>query len=159
MCEHSHQVSARTDSKCGRLAMGLGWPCSPWARFWRQWFGLKTTGAICQWFGPKTTGTICQWFSLKTTGMVFSGLGLKTDLIKSVEALLYPYIRIPMVEFTHTTLFLYFSTYKGSSLVVEAQAKPCWESRVKSNLCSSSRSSLGDQWALVSLPFFIDFDS
>jgi hypothetical protein len=31
---------------------------------------------------------------------------LQTDLIKSVEAPLYPYIRIPMVEFTHTTLFL-----------------------------------------------------
>jgi hypothetical protein len=31
---------------------------------------------------------------------------LQTDLIKSVEAPLHPYIRIPMVEFTHTTLFL-----------------------------------------------------
>jgi hypothetical protein len=31
---------------------------------------------------------------------------LQTDLIKFVEAPLYPYIRIPMVEFTHTTLFL-----------------------------------------------------
>jgi hypothetical protein len=31
---------------------------------------------------------------------------LKTNLIKSVEAALYPYIRIPMVEFTHTALFL-----------------------------------------------------
>jgi hypothetical protein len=29
-----------------------------------------------------------------------------TDLIKLMEAPLYPYIRIPMVEFTHTTLFL-----------------------------------------------------
>jgi hypothetical protein len=31
---------------------------------------------------------------------------LQTDLVKSVEAPLYPYIRVPMVEFTHTTLFL-----------------------------------------------------
>jgi hypothetical protein len=31
---------------------------------------------------------------------------LQTDSIKSVEAPLYPYIRILMVEFTHTTLFL-----------------------------------------------------
>jgi hypothetical protein len=30
----------------------------------------------------------------------------QTDIIKSVEAPLYPYIRIPVVEFTHTTLFL-----------------------------------------------------
>jgi hypothetical protein len=31
---------------------------------------------------------------------------LQTNLIKSVEAPLYSYIRIPTVEFTHTTLFL-----------------------------------------------------
>jgi hypothetical protein len=31
---------------------------------------------------------------------------LQIDLIMSVEAPLYPYIRIPTVEFTHTTLFL-----------------------------------------------------
>jgi hypothetical protein len=31
---------------------------------------------------------------------------LQTDTIKLVEAPLYPYIRILMVEFTHTTLFL-----------------------------------------------------
>jgi hypothetical protein len=31
---------------------------------------------------------------------------LQTDSIKSVEAPLYPYIRILTVEFTHTTLFL-----------------------------------------------------
>jgi hypothetical protein len=45
---------------------------------------------------------------------------LQTDSIKSVEAPLYPYIRILTIEFTHTTLFLQFSTCKGSSLVVEA---------------------------------------
>jgi hypothetical protein len=31
---------------------------------------------------------------------------LQTNLIKLVEAPLYPYIRIPMIEFTHTTFFL-----------------------------------------------------
>jgi hypothetical protein len=31
---------------------------------------------------------------------------LHTNLINLVEAPLYPYIRIPMVEFTHTTLLL-----------------------------------------------------
>jgi hypothetical protein len=31
---------------------------------------------------------------------------LQTDSIKSVEVPLYLYIRILMVEFTHTTLFL-----------------------------------------------------
>jgi hypothetical protein len=45
---------------------------------------------------------------------------LQTDTIKSVEAPLDLYIRILMVEFTHTTLFLSFSTCKGSGLVVEA---------------------------------------
>jgi hypothetical protein len=31
---------------------------------------------------------------------------LQINLVKSVEAPLYPYIRIPMIEFTHTTIFL-----------------------------------------------------
>jgi hypothetical protein len=70
---------------------------------------------------------------------------LLTGSIKLVEAPLYLYIRIITVEFTHTTLFLLFSTYKGSSLVVEAQVKPYRESRVKSSLHSSSGCSLGDQ--------------
>jgi hypothetical protein len=30
---------------------------------------------------------------------------LQTDSVKSVEAVVYPYIRILTVEFTHTTLF------------------------------------------------------
>jgi hypothetical protein len=70
---------------------------------------------------------------------------LQTNSIKSVEAPLYPYIRILIVEFTYTTLFLQFSTCKGSGLVVEAQAKPHRELRVESSLRSSSRSSLRDQ--------------
>jgi hypothetical protein len=45
---------------------------------------------------------------------------LQTDSIMLVEAPLYPYIRILMVEFTHTTLFLLFSTCRGSGLVVQA---------------------------------------
>jgi hypothetical protein len=83
---------------------------------------------------------------------------LQIKSIKSVEAPLYLDIRILTVEFTHTTLFLYFSSYKSPGLVVEAQAKPCRESRVESSLCSSFESSLEDQRALVSLPFFIDFE-
>jgi hypothetical protein len=70
---------------------------------------------------------------------------LQTDLINSVEASLYPYIRIPTVEFTHIALFLLLSTCKGSGLVVEAQAKPYQESRVELSLRSSSGSSLGDR--------------
>jgi hypothetical protein len=70
---------------------------------------------------------------------------LHTNSIKSVEADLYLYIRILMVEFRHMTLFLYFSTCKGSSLVVEAQEKPCRESRVEFCLHSSSGSSLRDR--------------
>jgi hypothetical protein len=49
---------------------------------------------------------------------------LQTDSIKAVEAPLDLYIRILTVELTHTTFFLYFSTCKCSSLVVEAHAKP-----------------------------------
>jgi hypothetical protein len=63
---------------------------------------------------------------------------LQTDSIKSVEAPLDLYIRILTVELTHSTLFLYFSTRKGSGLVVEAQAKPYQESRGESSLRSSS---------------------
>jgi hypothetical protein len=70
---------------------------------------------------------------------------LQTDSIKSVDAPLYLYIGILIVKFTHTTLICYFSTCKGSNLVVEAQAKLCQESRVKSSLHSSSGSSLGDR--------------
>jgi hypothetical protein len=50
---------------------------------------------------------------------------LQTNSIKSVEAPLDLYIWILTAEFTHTTLFLLFSTCKGSDLIVEAQAKPC----------------------------------
>jgi hypothetical protein len=70
---------------------------------------------------------------------------LQTISIKSVEAPLFLYIRILMAEFTDTTLFLEFSTCKGSGLVIEAQVKPCRESRLESSLCSSSVSSFGDQ--------------
>jgi hypothetical protein len=66
---------------------------------------------------------------------------IKTDSIKLVEALLDLYIRILMVELIHNTLFLSFSTCKYSSLVVEAQEKPCRESSLR----SSSESSLRDR--------------
>jgi hypothetical protein len=58
---------------------------------------------------------------------------LQTNSIKSVKAPLDLYIRIPMVELTHTTLFLYFSTCTGFGLVAEAQAKPYQELRVESS--------------------------
>jgi hypothetical protein len=70
---------------------------------------------------------------------------LQNNLIMSMEAPLYPYIGIPVVEFTHITLFLYFCTCKGSDLVVEAHAKPYRESRVESSLRSSFGSSLRDR--------------
>jgi hypothetical protein len=49
---------------------------------------------------------------------------LQTDSIKLVETPLYLYIWILTVEFTHTTLFLYFSTCEGFSLVVEQRRGP-----------------------------------
>jgi hypothetical protein len=70
---------------------------------------------------------------------------LQTNSIRSVENPFDLYIRVLTVELTHTTLYLQFSTCKGSSLVIEAQAKPCRELRVELSLCSSSESSLGDQ--------------
>jgi hypothetical protein len=72
---------------------------------------------------------------------------------------IHPYKYPPHGESRDTTLYLYFSTYKGSVIVVVVQAKPYRESRVESSLRSSSGSSLRDWWALVSLPFFIDFES
>jgi hypothetical protein len=93
---------------------------------------------------PRVNGNQKEW----PTGHVDGHPGirhLQTNSIKSVEAPLNLYIRILKVEFTHTTLFLELSTFKGSNLVVEAQAKPCEGSRVESSLRSSSRSSLGDR--------------
>jgi hypothetical protein len=83
---------------------------------------------------------------------------LQTNSIELVEAPLDLYTRNLMVELTHTTIFLKFSTCKGSGLVVEALAKPCEESRVELSLRLSFESSLRDRCALVSLPFFIDFE-
>jgi hypothetical protein len=48
---------------------------------------------------------------------------------------IHPYKYPPCSESQHTTLNLYFSTCKGSSLVVVAQVRPCQESsRVESLL-------------------------
>jgi hypothetical protein len=69
------------------------------------------------------------------------------------------YISPPYRWILNNTHYLEFSTCKCFGLVVVAQTKPCRESRVESSIRSSSGSSLGDRWALVSLPFFIDLES
>jgi hypothetical protein len=54
---------------------------------------------------PEINGNREEWMA----GHMDGGLAvhhLQTDSIMSVEAPLYPYIRILMIEFTHTTLFL-----------------------------------------------------
>jgi hypothetical protein len=56
---------------------------------------------------------------------------------------IHPYKNPPRGESRHTTLYLLFSTCKGSGLVVVAQVKPYRESRVESSLRSSFESSLG----------------
>jgi hypothetical protein len=81
-----------------------------------------------------------------------------TNLIKLIIAPWTP-INTPCRWNSHTTVYLKFSTCKGSDLVVEVQVKPYQELRVESSLHSSSGSSLRDRWALVSLPVFIDFKS
>jgi hypothetical protein len=79
---------------------------------------------------------------------------LQTDLAKSVETPLCPYMSPPMTEdSTHSTcssplVKVQFSISTGEAL-----------SRVESSIHSISRSSLRDRRALVSLPFFIDFES
>jgi hypothetical protein len=45
---------------------------------------------------------------------------------------IHPY-KYPLIVKVDTTLILQFSTCNGSNLVVVAQAKPCWESRVESS--------------------------
>jgi hypothetical protein len=54
---------------------------------------------------PKVGGNWEEWSAGHVDGR--SAIHhLQTDSIKSVEAPLYPYIRILRVEFTHATLFL-----------------------------------------------------
>jgi hypothetical protein len=54
---------------------------------------------------PRVSGNQEEWPASHVGGRL-AVHHLQTDSIKSVEAPLYPYIRIHMVEFTHTTLFL-----------------------------------------------------
>jgi hypothetical protein len=83
---------------------------------------------------------------------------LQTNLAKSVETPLCPYISPPMVEDSTT-----HSTCSSPLVKVRFSSSSTGEalSRVKSlvKFCSSSGSSLKDRWALVSLLFFIDFES
>jgi hypothetical protein len=54
---------------------------------------------------PRVSGNLEEWPVSHVDGC--SAIHhLQTDLIKSVEAPFYPYIRILTVEFTHSTLFL-----------------------------------------------------
>jgi hypothetical protein len=85
-------------------AQGLaGWPDieSVQAETWR----------LCSHIGseedpmPRVSGNWEEWAADQADGHP-AVHHLQTDLIKLVEAPLYPYVRIPMVEFTHTTLFL-----------------------------------------------------
>jgi hypothetical protein len=78
-----------------------------------------------------------------------------TDLIKSVTPRWTPINTPPADGIQDTALYMLFSPCKGSGLVVVAQMKPCRESSLR----LSSGSSLRDRRALVSLPFFIDFES
>jgi hypothetical protein len=81
---------------------------------------------------------------------------LQTDLAKSVETPLCPYISPPMAKDStrHSTCCPpHVKVQFNSSSTGEAQP------RVESSIRSSSKSSLRDRWALVSLPFFIDFES
>jgi hypothetical protein len=54
---------------------------------------------------PRVSGNQEEWLAGHVDGRP-AVHHLQTDLIKSVEDPLYPNIRIPMVEFAHTTLFL-----------------------------------------------------
>jgi hypothetical protein len=54
---------------------------------------------------PRVSGNWEEWPTGHVDGHPIDH-HLQTDLIKSMEAPLYPYIRIITVEFTHTTLFL-----------------------------------------------------
>jgi hypothetical protein len=54
---------------------------------------------------PKVSGSWEEWPADHVDGCLAIH-PLQTDLIKLVEAPLYPYIMILMVEFAHTTLFL-----------------------------------------------------
>jgi hypothetical protein len=54
---------------------------------------------------PRVSGNQEEWLAGQVDGHP-AVHHLQTDSIKLVEAPLYLYIRILMVEFTHTTLFL-----------------------------------------------------
>jgi hypothetical protein len=137
---------------------------TPWlaghtlSQFWPRLDGYAPKSVYKSITCPRSGGDQEEWPASHVDGCP-AAHHLQTDSIESVEAPLDLYIRILTVEFIHTTLFLQFSTCKGSGLVVEAQAKPFQESRAGLSLRSNSESSLGDRWALVSLPFIIDFES
>jgi hypothetical protein len=129
----------------GRLTGPTPWPAGhPLSRFRSGHAGYTPKVVYKSIQCPKVGGNWEEWPASHVDGHPAIH-HLHTGSIKSVEAPLYPYIRVLMVEFTHTTLFMYFSTCKDSGLVVEAQAKPCRESRDELSLRLSSESSFRDR--------------
>jgi hypothetical protein len=107
----------------------------------------RLAGLTLSWFGPGHGGYVHTSVhkSILCPRVIGNHEEWPVDHEGGRLAIQYPYIRMLTVEFKHTTLFLKFSTFEGSSLVVEAQAKPCWEPRIGSSLRLSSKSSLRDR--------------
>jgi hypothetical protein len=84
---------------------------NPWpAGHTLSWFGPRLGGyalkAVYKSIQcPKVGGSQEEWLAGHVDGRL-AVHHLQTDSIKSVEAPVYPYITILMVEFTHTTLLL-----------------------------------------------------
>jgi hypothetical protein len=144
----------RPSGSKGQLAQLLGRPARVWVgsawdmvetslrRFTRKDSRLEGSGGWEEWSVGHVDGRPAVHL-------------LQTDLAKSVETPLCPYMSPPMTEdsTTHSTcssplVKVQFSISTGEAL-----------SRVESSIHSISGSSLRDRRALVSLPFFIDFES
>jgi hypothetical protein len=128
------QTPSRVGPEAGRPAFEAVWPKS-WlpriyttrrsSNWWRKSVEAAPPSRLITWLGRSAT----TW--------------RQTDLSKSVEVPFTP-INTPLMVKVKTPHSFCSSTCKGSDLVVVAQAKPRRESRVKSSLCSSSKSSLRD---------------
>jgi hypothetical protein len=90
----------------GRPASPTPWPADQTlGRFGPRLGGYIHTSVQRRILCPRVSGNREEWSAGHVDGCP-AVHHLQTDLIKSMEAPLYPYIRIPMVEFTHTTIFL-----------------------------------------------------
>jgi hypothetical protein len=128
---------------CGPSGWPAGqtpWPADPTLQSPVSFLGDDALQEVVEWNPrPGVSGERAPW----PTGHVARPAGQHlriTNLIKSVIAPGTP-INTPCRWNSNTTLYLYFSTCKGSSFIVEVQAKPYWESRVELSLRSSSGSS------------------